>query len=425
MKSPFDFGCNEYRTISRRRALGVGGGALLSLGLPLVPNVAYAKFDDPGRDVLVCLFLRGGVDGLSLIPPFGDAGYYKNRPTISIARPDSSDPNRGINLDGFFMLPPAMASLHETYLNGQFLVVHATGSVSGSRSHFDAQRNMEVGKPDDLTVNTGWLGRHLASTPPMKTGAPLRGVALNYGLDRGLAGGPNTLPIPDPSRFDLAGNSKTATVRRQALAAGYSKSVDPLKTAAANTQKTIDLLQAINFTGYTPSNGAVYPNDGLGHQLRATAALIKAQLGVEAVYVDVGGWDTHSNQGPVTGGMAGHMKSLAESLTAFARDVFGSSTNNVTVVAMSEFGRNVHENASHGNDHGHGSAMLVLGPKVRGGRVLTNWPGLGAGQLYQNQDLAITIDHRDILAEIVAKRLNDTALDNVFPGYSPTFHGVF
>ena len=425
MSAEFNFGCNEYRSLSRRRVIASGGAALFSLGLPFVPRVAYAKFDDPSRDVLVCLFLRGGADGLSLIPPFGDPGYYANRPTIAIARPDSSDPNRGINLDGFFMLPPAMASLAEAYGNGHLLVVHATGSVSGTRSHFDAQRNMEVGKPDDLSLNTGWVGRHLASTPPMKAGAPLRGVAMNYGLDRGLAGGPATLPIPDPSRFDLAGNSKTVSARRKALSDGYAQAAEPLKTAASNTQKTIDLLQSINFTTYQPSGGAVYPNDTLGHQLRASAALIKAQLGVEAVYLDVGGWDTHANQGPVTGGMANHMKSLADSLAAFSRDVFGGPAGNVTVVAMSEFGRNVHENASHGNDHGHGSAMFVMGTSVRGGRVLTQWPGLGAGQLYQNQDLAITIDHRDILAEIVAKRLSGNDLSVVFPGYAPTFRGVF
>jgi uncharacterized protein (DUF1501 family) len=284
---------------------------------------------------------------------------------------------------------------------------------------------MEQGKPDDASVFTGWLGRHLATTTPMANGAPLRGLSLSNGLDFGLAGGPQSLPIPDPGNFNISGNKKTAEARRAAIMQGYSKMADPVKSAAANTQKTIDLLAKINFSGYVPSNGVTYPTSSFGNQMKAAAALIKAQAGVEAIYLDLGGWDTHSNAGPLTGGLAGVMKNLSDTLEAFRLDTFGSTTNNITVVVMSEFGRNVKENGSRGTDHGHGNVMFVMSPVVKGGQVYANWPGLGSGQLFQNQDLQVTTDFRDVLSEIVYKRLGNNSLSQVFPSYTPKFAGLF
>lgn len=411
--------------ISRRNFVKTGSLGLLSLGLPWVPAVAYSKGMSSSRDVLVVVFLRGGADGLNLCAPCGDAAYYTQRPNIAIPRPDGSDPNKGIALDNYFALPAAMSGLANAFKDGHLAIVHATGSPSGSRSHFDAQRYMEQGKPDDANVFTGWLGRHLATTTPMVGGALLRGLSLNDGLDFGLAGGPQSLPIPDPGNFSLAGNKKTATARRAALAAGYDLMVDPIKSAADNTQKTMDLLVKINFSGYTPAAGATYPTSSFGSQLKAAAALIKAQAGVEAIYLDLGGWDTHRDEDPTTGGMAALMKNLSDSLEAFRQDTFGSATNNITVVVMSEFGRNVKENGSRGTDHGHGNAMFVMSPVVSGGQVRAVWPGIGPGQLYQNQDLQVTTDFRDVLSEIVAKRLGNSALSQVFPGYTPKFAGLF
>ena len=175
-----------------------------------------------------------------------------------------------------------------------------------------------------------------------------------------------------------------------------------------------------------PAGGAVYPGGSFGTALRSTAALIRADMGIEAVQIDLGGWDTHSAQGPINGGMAVTMQQFAQAIGAFHADMVGASRiNNVTLIACSEFGRVARENASQGTDHGHGNAMFVMGGAVRGGRVLTAWPGLAAGQLYQNQDLQVTIDYRDILAETVLRRLGNTNLDLVFPGYTPTMRGVF
>jgi uncharacterized protein (DUF1501 family) len=284
---------------------------------------------------------------------------------------------------------------------------------------------MEIGIPGQRTVETGWLGRHLATKPPMKPDAALRALAFNYGLPLTLAGGPECLPIPDPGNFGIAGTSSTRTQRLNWLATAFASQPDPLRTSALNTQRTISQLSAIGISSYQPAGGAVYPTSSFGNALRSTAALIRADVGVEAVQIDIGGWDTHSGQGPLTGSMAGTMRMLADAIAAFHADMSGASRlGRLTLVAMSEFGRNVRENGSQGTDHGHGNVMFVLGGSASGGRVLTHWPGLAPEQQYQQQDLQITIDYRDILAEIVSRRLGNQQLDLVFPGFIPTFRGA-
>jgi uncharacterized protein (DUF1501 family) len=328
-------------------------------------------------------------------------------------------------LNGFFGLPPAMASLLPAYQAGNLLIVHATGSTDPTRSHFDAQAFMEVGVPGSRDTATGWLGRHLASKPPMKPNAALRALAFNYGLPQMLAGAPNALPIPNPASFALSGTSSTSAQRLAWLGTSFANELDPLKASALNTQRTITQLAAIGINAYQPSGGAVYPTSSFGTALRSTAALIRADVGVEAVQIDVSGWDTHNAQGPVTGGMATTMRTLADALAAFHADMSAASRlGRITVVVMSEFGRKAQENGSQGTDHGHGNVMFVLGGSAAGGRVLTQWPGLAAAQLYQGQDLQVTIDYRDILSEIVARRLGNSQLDVVFPGYVPTFRGA-
>jgi uncharacterized protein (DUF1501 family) len=391
-----------------------------------LPRVTYAQSESTDRDVLVSIFLRGGADGLTLVPPFGEAAYYSLRPTIAIPRPDSGSTTPAVNLDGFFGLPTAMSALLPAYQAGNLLVVHATGSTDPTRSHFDAQFYMEIGKPGDKNVVTGWLGRHLATKPPAKPDAALRALAFAFGLPQTLVGAPDTLPIPDPANFGLSGNSSTRNQRLAWLGNAYLAERDPLKTAAANTQRTMTTLASLNIGGYVPAGGAVYPAGSFGAALRSTAALIRADMGVEAVQIDIGGWDTHSAQGPLTGGMANLMTQFAQAIAAFHADMNGAGRlGRLTLVAMSEFGRVARENGSQGTDHGHGNVMFVMGGAVRGNRVMTIWPGLAAGQLYQNQDLNITIDYRDILAEIVIRRLNNTNLDLVFPSYTPSLRGVF
>ncbi len=418
-------GCTEYMQVSRRNFLAAGGAAAMVSGAPIwLPRIAYATDSrSADRDILISIFCRGGADGLTLCVPHGDPAYYDARPTINIPRPDSGDQFAATDLDGFFGLAPAMTPLTEAYLAGDLLFVHATGSTDQTRSHFDAMHFMEVGKPRDPSLFTGWTGRHLLSVPPLDSNAVIRAIGIAPGLQRALAGAPLTLPFPDLSDSGLNGRWQTKEDRLNAIAEAYNSAPDILKNAASNTLNTMSLLEQIDFANYQPANGAIYPETYFGYSLKSTAALIKAQVGVEAVNLDLGGWDTHDTQGPRDGYMAQLMGDLAQSLAAFYRDVI-SDNKNVSLVTMSEFGRVVAENGSLGTDHGHGNVMMLMGKHFSGGRVLANWPGLDPDLLYEGQDLDITIDYRDILAEVVQNRLGNTNLDFVFPDFTPTFRGI-
>ena len=422
-----DPGCREYHHISRRGFLGWGGGALTAMALPTwLPKVVMASSENSSRDVIISLFLRGGADGLSLVVPHGDDAYYDLRPNLAVPRPDSSGSLRALDLDGFFGLPPAMASLAPAYQNGDLALVHAVGMPQTSRSHFDAMNVMEIGQLSPGNLASGWLGRHLQTTAPTQSEALLRAVGIGFGLPRTLAGAPQALPIDDLAGFELDGAPGTLGLRRAAMEAMYAEVPGILGESARNTFRTVDLLQQIDFVNYQPSGGAVYPQGEFGESLRSTAALIKAQLGVEAVGIDVGGWDTHDFQGPLDGDMASLMEQLADGLAALHQDLEASSCDNYVLVAMSEFGRNAFENGSLGTDHGHGGAMMVMGGHIAGGQVIHQWPGLGPEQLYEQQDLAITLDYRDILSEILSQRLDNADIRAVFgdPSYSPVERGV-
>jgi uncharacterized protein (DUF1501 family) len=284
-----------------------------------------------------------------------------------------------------------------------------------------------VGKPADATVVTGWLGRHLATIAPLRATTPLRALGLTNGLPQTLAGAPKTLPIPAPGNFTIGGSNNTATARAQFMATNYGGAVQPVSANALDTTNTIALLTSININGYVPRQGAVYPNSGFGNQLKAAAALIKADVGVEAIHAFNGGWDTHSAQGTAPGGyMHNKMLDLSSTLAAFYADIIqGTTANGVTVVIVSEFGRNAKENGNNGTDHGRGNVMYAMGKKIAGGRVLVNgWPGLAQENLESGQDLRVTLDHRDVLAEIVQNRLQNPNVAAIFPGYTPQFRSV-
>lgn len=423
-------GCEEYASLSRRGFLGWSGATAAALAAPAwLPRVSMARsFNSAPRDVLISVFLRGGADALALVPPYADPNYYGNRPTTAIARPDNTGVAanlRAINLDGFFGLSPALGALVPAYQDGKLLIVHATGSTDGTRSHFDAQRFMESGKPSDPGIGTGWMGRHLASSEPMTPGAPLRGLALLPGLPRQMLGGPQALPIPDPSAFRLEGNASSSAQREALLESRFSAEQRIIRQSAADSLATIDLLNTISFTGYAPSGGAVYPAENFARALRAAAALIKAQIGVEAIAIDIEGWDTHARQGTATEGPLQLLaRTLSDGLGAFYRDMTAGVAPSFVLTVMSEFGRRVRENGVQGTDHGHAGVMFVMGNAVAGGRVLTQWPTLQPGALFDAQDLQVTIDYRDVLAEIVSERLGNPNLSQVFPGFAPTFRGV-
>lgn len=424
-----DAGCAEYRALTRRQFLRTGASAsAAALAVPTLdawlPRLVMAAPDARERDVIVSIFLRGGADGLTLCVPFGDADYYASRPTLAIPRPDATSPHRATALDDFFAFPPAMTPLLPAYRAGELLVVHAVGQGHDSRSHFDAQRFMEVGKAADPTVVTGWLGRHLASVAPMRANARLRGLGVYPGLRKTLVGAPRTLPVYHPE-LGIGGHPGTMAERVAFLEAAYAGEPDPLRTTALDTLSANALLSSVDIRGYVPANGAVYGDNVFATGLRSVAALIKADVGLEAAQVDLNGWDTHAGQDPFAGSMFALMTTFARALAAFHADVVAPGDRRVTVVAVSEFGRNVRQNGSGGTDHGRATAMFVMGKGVAGGRVLVNtWPGLAREQLDAGQDLKVTLDYRDVLAEIVSKRLANDNVPYVFPGLTPKTWGV-
>jgi uncharacterized protein (DUF1501 family) len=426
-------GCREYEGLARRDFLTMLGGVSVAAFVPTwLPQVVLAQSANTSRDVIVSIFLSGGCDGMSLVVPFGDPDYYTGRPNIAVARPDAAGTGpKATALDNFFGFSPGMAPLFPAYQAGNLLVAHATGSVNNSRSHFDAQRYMEVGKPADVTINGGWLGRHLAMTPPAKADAPLRALSYTSGMPVTLSGAPKALPIPNPAGFTIGGSGTTQAARTAFLANNFGIAPDPVQSNALDTTRTIALLQSINFNGYQPTSGAVYPSgSGFANALKSTAAMIKADVGLEAAHIFFGGWDTHSTQGPIPGvdGQYMHnlMLQLSQSLAAFHADIIqGNTSTNVTVVVISEFGRNARENGDKGTDHGRGNIAFAMGQKIAGGKVLINtWPGLARENLEAGQDLRVTLDHRDILAEIVQNRLGNTNLSAIFPDFTPRFRGV-
>jgi uncharacterized protein (DUF1501 family) len=390
-----------------------------------LPRVDYAQDHCSDRDVLVAIFLRGAADGLTLCIPHQEPAYYAARPTLSIPRPDTNDPARAIDLDGFFGFPQPLAPLIPAFQAGHLLLVHACGSMDPSRSHFDAQYFMEVGRPNVHNLYGGWLGRHLYVTPPLRANAVLRSLAIGYSVPYMLSGAvPQALAIPDLDDFGFQGPDFTATARRDAIHDLYMLADATLRQTALATEQTVDLLNEIDFDGYQPAGNANYPTSDFGSAMRSSAALIRADVGAEVIAIDLGGWDTHSGQGARTGYLANLMSDFARSLAAFHMDVMGTARKNVTLVAMSEFGRTLDENASVGTDHGHGNVMFVMGKDIAGGRVLGTWPGLAAEELFEGRDLQVTTDYRHVLAEILNRRAGATNLPFIFPAFYPVPLGI-
>ena len=422
--------------MSRRTFLGAGvqSAAGLFFGpsvYPLpswLPRVTLADpHVGPRGDTLVCIFLRGGADGLNIVVPFGDEQYYAQRPTIAINRPDQGSENRrALDLDGFFGLHPTLTGLHRLYAEGDLACVQATGSPDETRSHFEAMDLMERGAvPGE---HSGWLARHLAT---LDSGNPsaLRAVAVGDMLPQSLSGALSATAMKSMNEYHLQSRGGVEEAYSAMLQQLYARQrPERLEILHSAAQQTFEALKVIEKSSRSQS-GAVsspkkaYGDHPFGRALQTTAQLIQADAGVEVACVDLGGWDTHVAQGGAEGLMANHLKQLDEGLTAFYEDL-DERRERVTVVVMSEFGRRVGENAGAGTDHGHGNMMLALGGGINGGQVIADWPGLHRDQLTGPGDVHITIDYRDILAEILAKRLNSRTLDAIFPDYQATMQGI-
>jgi len=412
-------------SISRRYFLKNAGLSLFGAGaVPTFLRRAAFAMEQPGRKkILVAIFQRGAADGLNIVVPFGEKDYHALRPTIAIPEPSrSSDAGASaIDLDGFFGLHPSLAALKPLFDAQHLAIIHAAGSPDSTRSHFDAQDYMESATPGVKSTPDGWLNRFLQGSHQLDA-TPFRAVAFAASTPRTMMGPAPCLCTEDLQGFHLAGNPKHPA-RGVELAASafeemYASASDRLLSSAAHeTFEAISTLQRIQVGAYQPENGAEYPRAPLGKSLQQIAQLIKSDAGLEVAFAEMGGWDNHVNEGGVTGQLSARLKEFGDALAAFHQDM-GDRMADITLLTMSEFGRTARENGDRGTDHGHATAMFVLGGPVKGGKVYGKWPGLKDHQLHEGRDLALTTDFRDVFAEVAMRHLGVEHPTGIFPGYA-------
>ncbi len=409
--------------MDRRYFLKSSGIALASFGLMSVaPNFlhqfanAQTLADKNGKKkILITIFQRGAVDGLNMVVPYGESEYYDLRRNIAVAKPNQAD--GAIDLNGFFGLHPSLKPFETFWKNKQLAVIHSVGSPDNTRSHFDAQDYMEAGTPGVKSTRDGWLNRILQTTQAPKD-SPFRAVAMAQQTPRSMIGRAATVSMTNLSDFAIRAGAYTASVQGGFEAAWEQNAKDSLGDTGKETFEAVKFLKQANPSQYQPSNGATYPNSPFGQSLRQIAQMIKAGIGLEVAFTDTPGlnWDTHANEGNGRGQLANLLRDFGASIAALATDL-GKKLDDVVILTMSEFGRTARQNGSNGTDHGHGNAMFVLGNSVKGGKVYGDWKGLKSGELFQERDLDVTTDFRDIFGEIAYKHLGIKDLKKLFPNY--------
>lgn len=431
--------CEPRETVSlltptRRQVLL--GAALALVGWAAKDSTALADLTiTPGKpaeraDILVVIFLRGGADGLNIVIPYQEDDYHRSRQNIGIAAPDdrrAAAADRAIDLDGFYGMHPAMAPLRPLYEQGLLAFVHACGSGDQTRSHFEAMATMERGLPDEKTgLASGWVARYLSQTENGNP-SPLRAVSFSSVMPDSLRGATDATALTSLSEFRLVlpsgGGSEREAALRAALESLYREGKDAVALAGRETLAVLETLNRIDPANYRPANGATYPDGELGNGMRQVACLIKGRVGLEVACLERGGWDTHVAQGSSGGWLASNLDEVSRSLAAFAADM-GAEMSRISVVVMTEFGRRLVENGGLGTDHGRASVMWLLGGGIAGGKVYARWPTLKREQLEEGLDLRVTTDYRDVLAEIVARRLLHSRSAAIFPNYTPRMLGV-
>jgi uncharacterized protein (DUF1501 family) len=405
--------------MSITRRVFLRNSALAVVGTAAVPSfltrAAFGAVEGPLRNKrLVVIFQRGAADGLNIVIPYSEPQYYAMRPSINIPR------KAVLDLDGHFGLHPSLAPFQPLWQQGHLAIVHAAGSPDTTRSHFDAQDFMETGTPGVKITEDGWLNRSLHNMPMNVPATPqnsaFRAIALGPSLPRILSGSEPAVAMNNINDFSVGGrNPKSAAAT--AFEAMYDHSSDSvLHGTGEETFDAVKMLKAADPGKYTPAPGANYPRGRFGDSLRQLAQLIKANLGVQVAFADIGGWDHHVNEGSTEGQLANVLGDFSGALAAFWTDL-GDLGEDTVVVTMSEFGRTARENGNRGTDHGHANVMFILGGPVRGGKVYGRWPGLDQSQLYEGRDLALTTDFRQVIGEAVARHMGNKNLANVFPGY--------
>jgi uncharacterized protein (DUF1501 family) len=405
--------------MQRRYFVKSGAIALATMGLsPSFLRRMTFGMELPGAakgKVLICLFQRGAADALNVVVPFGDRSYQPLRPAIAIPAPNSSV-RSAIDLDGFFGLHPSLAPLKPLWDRGMLAPIHAVGSPSSTRSHFDAQDYMESGTPDVKGTTDGWLNRYLAASGTCEQCkvSPFRAVSMAPQTPRILQGNAPTVAMDSIQQFAVR-TGGDAAARLEALY--RTGSSDVVHGAGNEMFDAVKMLRSANPQQYQPQNGAEYPRSQFGQRLLQIAQLIKSDVGLEVAFADIGGWDTHVNQGNVTGQLANRLDDFAQSIAALVSDL-GDRMENVVIMTMSEFGRMAKQNGNGGTDHGHAGSMFLIGGPVKGGKVLGKWPGLAPEQLFEGRDLALTTDFRSVFSEVATGHLGASKAEVLFPGFA-------
>src|SRR5215510_3789373 len=408
--------------MNRRFFLKSGGIALASVGMSLsapqfLERVVLGNPITGGkRKTLIAIFQRGAVDGLNMVVPFGESNYYSARPGIAVPKPDAANVESAINLDGFFGLHPQMTAFKPLWDSKRLAIVHAAGSPDNTRSHFDAQDYMESATPGIKSTRDGWLNRYLQFKED-KEHSSFRAVSITKTMPRVLEGPAPAVAMSSVAEFGIRAGKASAEMQ-SGFEAMYARKVnDSLLEMGRETFEAVNFLKQANPAQYKPENGAQYPRNPFGNSLLQIAQLIKADVGLEVAFTDIGGWDTHVNQGDSRGQLANLLGQFSSAIAALYQDL-GQRMDDVVVLTMSEFGRTVRENGNRGTDHGHANAMFVIGNSVRGGKVYGKWPGLSDDKLYEGRDLALTTDFRDVFGEIASRHLGTKDTGAIFPGYS-------
>ncbi len=437
-------------TLNRRDFLKTGSLATLAVGASARTQVSFAATTAATDEVLVFVYLRGGIDGLSLVVPVGGnlrEPYEQARSSTQVPASGANGALALANTGGVWGLHPRAAGLHSLYQANRLAVIHAVGMIHEpvSRSHFDAQAFMEFGMGGQ-SGSQGWLTRHLVSGG-LPASVAIPAISAGSITSTSLLASTETITMANGNDFRIngvgdwnwepnAGATPPAGLRGLIhVLPDLWQGSTPLERKGRQALDALALIRPIDFGAYSPSNGAVYPSGALGDQMKMLANLIKRQeLGLRIATVDFGGWDTHNGQGNPTQGnndyFGGRVAQLSEALTAFYTDLNGAGADNqaarVSVVVLSEFGRRLLENDAGGTDHGYGNVALALGGPVNGGQAYGSFPGLTTNELFERADVGVSTDYRQLLSECLIRRLGNPYLSHVFPSlasYTPL--GVF
>lgn len=389
------------------QTVGLAGAGLIPVGR----SAWAARSTEPTTErKLIVVLLRGAVDGLNVVVPYGEPNYYRLRSSIAIPRPGQED--GVLDLDGYFGLHPSLMALQPLWQQGKLAFVQAAGSPDPTRSHFDAQDFMESGTPGRKATADGWMNRLVGTLPGIST--PTRAISVGPVMPRILSG---HMAVTNIASGAAAG--RPTVLDRPAIGQAFAKLYQGRDAMSHTYQEAQQAHQEVMLSledemrnadnGAPPPNG--FPNDA-GH----IATLMRTDPRIQLAFMALGGWDTHANEGAGKGQLANHLAPLGQGLVTLVREL-GPTFDDTTIIIMSEFGRTVRQNGNNGTDHGHGNVMWLLGGRVAGGKVHGDWPGLNDDQLYEGRDLAVTTDFRTVLGQVAEQhlKLSDAQLEQVFP----------